>query len=116
MRGGGLSLPDDESMQFATNHLGHFDLTLGLHDALAEAGARPRRRRELRGSHQRRHHLGRHQLRQESLRRMEGSEAAPHTPGLRRGFAAYAVDPDAAARLWQMSLAMIGDAGRHTGA
>ncbi|GAA1266782.1 oxidoreductase [Planotetraspora silvatica] len=37
-------------------------------------------------------------------------EAAPHTPGLRRGFAAYAVDPDAAARLWQVSLDMIGDA------
>jgi NAD(P)-dependent dehydrogenase (short-subunit alcohol dehydrogenase family) len=26
-------------MQFATNHLGHFALTLGLHDALAAAGA-----------------------------------------------------------------------------
>ena len=25
-------------MQFATNHLGHFELALGLHDALAEAG------------------------------------------------------------------------------
>ncbi len=25
-------------LQFATNHLGHFGLTLGLHDALAEAG------------------------------------------------------------------------------
>ncbi|MFG1966771.1 SDR family NAD(P)-dependent oxidoreductase [Nonomuraea sp. NPDC049028] len=36
--------------------------------------------------------------------------AVPHTPGLRRGFAAYAVDPDAAARLWQLSLDMIGKA------
>ncbi|MFI7154585.1 SDR family NAD(P)-dependent oxidoreductase [Nonomuraea sp. NPDC050022] len=38
--------------------------------------------------------------------------AVPHTPGLRRGFAAYAVDPDAAARLWQVSLDMIGKAAR----
>ena len=30
-------------MQFATNHLGHFALTVGLHDALAAAGRRPRR-------------------------------------------------------------------------
>ncbi|MEW9530920.1 SDR family NAD(P)-dependent oxidoreductase [Microbispora sp. NPDC049125] len=37
-------------------------------------------------------------------------EASPHTPGLRRGFAAYAVDPEAAARLWRMSLDMIEDA------
>jgi NAD(P)-dependent dehydrogenase (short-subunit alcohol dehydrogenase family) len=36
--------------------------------------------------------------------------AVPHTPGLRRGFAAYAVNPDAAARLWQVSLDMIGNA------
>jgi NAD(P)-dependent dehydrogenase (short-subunit alcohol dehydrogenase family) len=42
-------------------------------------------------------------------------EAAEHTPGLRRGFAAYAVDPEAAARLWQVSLDMIdGAAGRKT--
>jgi NAD(P)-dependent dehydrogenase (short-subunit alcohol dehydrogenase family) len=27
-----------QEMQFATNHLGHFELALGLHDALAEAG------------------------------------------------------------------------------
>ncbi|MFD1539696.1 hypothetical protein [Nonomuraea guangzhouensis] len=37
-------------------------------------------------------------------------QAAPYTPGLRRGFAAYAVDPDAAARLWRVSADMIGDA------
>ena len=30
--------PAGHEMQFATNHLGHFRLTLGLHDALAAAG------------------------------------------------------------------------------
>ncbi|MEV0347214.1 hypothetical protein AB0H88_15740 [Nonomuraea sp. NPDC050680] len=38
------------------------------------------------------------------------SLSVPHTPGLRRGFAAYAVNPEAAARLWQVSLDMIGNA------
>jgi len=42
---GVMALPDLEltpegwEMQFATNHLGHFALALGLHDALAAAGA-----------------------------------------------------------------------------
>jgi NAD(P)-dependent dehydrogenase (short-subunit alcohol dehydrogenase family) len=31
--------PEGWEMQFATNHLGHFALTLGLHDALAADGA-----------------------------------------------------------------------------
>ena len=31
--------PEGWEMQFATNHLGHFTLALGLHDALAAAGA-----------------------------------------------------------------------------
>ncbi len=31
--------PDGHEMQFATNHLGHFALALGLHDALAAAGS-----------------------------------------------------------------------------
>ena len=31
-------------------------------------------------------------------------EAGPHRPGVRRGVAAYALDPAAAARLWQVSL------------
>ncbi|MFC4114393.1 SDR family NAD(P)-dependent oxidoreductase [Nonomuraea zeae] len=35
-------------------------------------------------------------------------EAASHTPGLRRGFAAYAVAPEAAARLWRVSLDLLG--------
>jgi NAD(P)-dependent dehydrogenase (short-subunit alcohol dehydrogenase family) len=41
----GVLLPDLQrtregwELQFATNHLGHFALTLGLHDALAAAGA-----------------------------------------------------------------------------
>ena len=30
--------PEGWEMQFATNHLGHFELALGLHDALAAAG------------------------------------------------------------------------------
>jgi NAD(P)-dependent dehydrogenase (short-subunit alcohol dehydrogenase family) len=30
--------PEGREMQFAVNHLGHFALTTGLHDALAEAG------------------------------------------------------------------------------
>jgi NAD(P)-dependent dehydrogenase (short-subunit alcohol dehydrogenase family) len=34
-------------------------------------------------------------------------EAGPHRPGLRRGVAEYALDPDKAARLWQLSLDMI---------
>ena len=36
------------------------------------------------------------------------NEAAPNQPGSRRGVAAYALDPDAAARLWQVSLEMLG--------
>ncbi|WP_061298667.1 SDR family NAD(P)-dependent oxidoreductase [Herbidospora cretacea] len=30
--------PEGRELQFATNHLGHFALTVGLHDALREAG------------------------------------------------------------------------------
>ena len=36
------------------------------------------------------------------------NEAALNQPGSRRGVAAYALDPDAAARLWQASLEMLG--------
>ena len=32
--------PEGWELQFATNHLGHFALTIGLHDALAAAGGR----------------------------------------------------------------------------
>jgi hypothetical protein len=35
------------------------------------------------------------------------NEALPHEPGARSGVAAYALDPEAAARLWQVSAAMI---------
>ncbi|SNT27080.1 NAD(P)-dependent dehydrogenase, short-chain alcohol dehydrogenase family [Asanoa hainanensis] len=31
------------------------------------------------------------------------AEAAPHRPGVRRGVAAYALDPEAASRLWELS-------------
>lgn len=33
-----LRTPEGRELQFATNHLGHFALTVGLHDALARAG------------------------------------------------------------------------------
>jgi NAD(P)-dependent dehydrogenase (short-subunit alcohol dehydrogenase family) len=36
------------------------------------------------------------------------SEAAPNEPGTRRGYAAHAVDPEAAARLWDVSIHTIG--------
>jgi NAD(P)-dependent dehydrogenase (short-subunit alcohol dehydrogenase family) len=35
------------------------------------------------------------------------AEAEPHVPGTHRGVAAHALDPDAAARLWQLSLEML---------
>jgi NAD(P)-dependent dehydrogenase (short-subunit alcohol dehydrogenase family) len=35
------------------------------------------------------------------------NEAAPHQPGGRRGVAAYALDPDAAALLWQVSVDLL---------
>jgi NAD(P)-dependent dehydrogenase (short-subunit alcohol dehydrogenase family) len=35
------------------------------------------------------------------------NEAEPHQPGIRRGVAAYALDPSKAARLWQLSLEML---------
>lgn len=38
------------------------------------------------------------------------NEAAPHQPGIRRGIAAYALDADAAARLWRVSLDLTGRA------
>ncbi|GAB4058171.1 SDR family NAD(P)-dependent oxidoreductase [Catellatospora paridis] len=37
--------------------------------------------------------------------------AVPHRPGIRRGVAAYALDPVAAARLWQVSTDMLASAG-----
>ncbi|MGV9350886.1 SDR family NAD(P)-dependent oxidoreductase [Streptomyces spiralis] len=35
------------------------------------------------------------------------NEAGPHRPGIRRGVAAHAVDPERAAHLWQVSLGML---------
>ncbi|MQA81724.1 MAG: SDR family NAD(P)-dependent oxidoreductase [Streptosporangiales bacterium] len=35
-------------------------------------------------------------------------EAEPHRPGTRRGVAAYALDPEAAERLWQVSVELLG--------
>ena len=37
-------------------------------------------------------------------------EAVPYTPGVRRGVASWALDPDHAARLWQVSLDMLAQA------
>jgi NAD(P)-dependent dehydrogenase (short-subunit alcohol dehydrogenase family) len=42
-------------------------------------------------------------------------EAGPHQPGVRRGVAAYALDPVAAARLWQVSTDMVAAAVRPAG-
>ncbi|GAA5020496.1 SDR family NAD(P)-dependent oxidoreductase [Streptomyces siamensis] len=38
------------------------------------------------------------------------NEAGPHRPGVRRGVAAHALDPRSAARLWQISVAMLATA------
>jgi NAD(P)-dependent dehydrogenase (short-subunit alcohol dehydrogenase family) len=38
------------------------------------------------------------------------AEAAPHVPGIRRGVAAYAMDPARAARLWDVSLTLLAHA------
>ena len=37
----------------------------------------------------------------------DGQEAGPFVPGVRRGVAAYALDPQKAARLWQLSLDLL---------
>jgi NAD(P)-dependent dehydrogenase (short-subunit alcohol dehydrogenase family) len=37
------------------------------------------------------------------------NEAGPNQPGIRRGVAAYALDPDKAARLWQVSIDTLAD-------
>jgi hypothetical protein len=39
-------------------------------------------------------------------------EAGPNQPGVRRGVAAYALDPEAAGRLWQVSADLIATARR----
>lgn len=38
------------------------------------------------------------------------NEAGPHQPGIRRGVAAYAIDPENAVRLWKISQNMLGEA------
>jgi hypothetical protein len=38
------------------------------------------------------------------------NEAGPHRPGIRRGVAAHATEPQHAARLWQISLDMLASA------
>jgi hypothetical protein len=44
------------------------------------------------------------------------AEAEPHQPGIRRGVAAYALDPEAAALLWQVSLDTLFEAAVPTSA
>jgi NAD(P)-dependent dehydrogenase (short-subunit alcohol dehydrogenase family) len=39
------------------------------------------------------------------------NEAGPHQPGVRRGVADYALDPDQAGRLWQLSTDLLTAAG-----
>lgn len=39
------------------------------------------------------------------------NQAEPHRPGVRRGVAAYALDPEVAARLWQVSADTLGRSG-----
>jgi hypothetical protein len=43
------------------------------------------------------------------------NEAGPHQPGVRRGVAAYALDPVAAARLWQISIDALSGTSRLAG-
>jgi hypothetical protein len=39
------------------------------------------------------------------------NQAEPHRPGVRRGVTAYALDPEVAARLWQVSADTLGCSG-----
>jgi len=132
-------------MQFATNHLGHFTLTTGLHDALAAAARTAGQARVVSVSSSA--HLGSGIVFDDIHFRMraatgstavtwktpqqgattsvllavspllDGSggkyfedcnEALPNEPGTRRGVAAYALDPEAASRLWQVSAESVG--------
>jgi NAD(P)-dependent dehydrogenase (short-subunit alcohol dehydrogenase family) len=43
----------------------------------------------------------------------DANEAEPHQPGIRRGAADYALDPERAARLWQLSNELFAAARRH---
>ena len=73
-----MALPELEltaegwELQFATNHLGHFALALGLHDALAAAGRRPHRRGQLHRASALAGRLRGHQLRRAALRAAAG--------------------------------------------
>jgi NAD(P)-dependent dehydrogenase (short-subunit alcohol dehydrogenase family) len=101
-------------LQFATNHLGHFAVAVGLHEALAASGnARIVSVKSVEQGAATSVLLAASPL----LDRVSGryfedcNEAEPLVPGIRRGVAAYALEPAAAARLWDVSLALTPNSG-----
>ena len=64
--------PSGHEMQFATNHLGHFALAVGLHDALGRGGRRADRLGQLRRSPALTGGVRRHRLRLPGLRPVRG--------------------------------------------
>jgi len=60
--------PDGWEMQFATNHMGHFALTIGLHDALAAAGGARSCLAELGSAPERADRVRRHPVRATPIR------------------------------------------------
>ncbi|HEX3387859.1 MAG TPA: SDR family NAD(P)-dependent oxidoreductase, partial [Streptosporangiaceae bacterium] len=87
-----MRTPEGWEMQFTTNHLGHFALATGLHGPLAAAGG-ARVVSVSSSAHLR-----------SPVVFEDCNEAGLNQPGSRRGVAAYALDPDDAALLWQVSV------------
>ena len=105
-------------LQFATNHLGHFALATGLHDKLVQ-GARVvavSSVGHINGDVRwddvnfERHPYDPWQAYSQSKTAniLFAVEAARRWPGIRRGVADYALDPEHAARLWRLSLDLLG--------
>jgi NAD(P)-dependent dehydrogenase (short-subunit alcohol dehydrogenase family) len=135
-----LRTPQGWEMQFATNHLGHFALTTGLRDALTAAGGarvvvvspvghmtgspaafEPNStdvswKTTEQGAATSVLLAASPLVDGVSGRYFEDcNEAGPNQPGVRRGVAAYALDPEKAARLWQVSLDMLAGQAAPTG-